>query len=150
MKGSHIPVAIDQILSPDAEFWQPSVRRSLELPWSTQKDIINSYVLIKRSQEELHRLDEEMDRLLLHCTQQKELIINKIDSLCSSKDGYTAGLTSLLLKMLEHMKLYCSKVEVEFAKTRSSPFESQTVSCTDYDTDSSDSTSSVESDCEPL
>ena len=44
------------------------------------------------------------------------------------------------------MKLYCYKEETEYAKTRSSPFDSQTMLCTDYDMNSSDSTSSVESD----
>ena len=96
-KCSHIPVTVDQVLSPDAEFCQPSVSTSLELPWSTQKGI-NSYLLIKRSQKELHLLHEEMGRLLLHSRHQKELVIKKLILFAVTRTNICSGAYLIVVK----------------------------------------------------
>lgn len=55
---------------PDSNFWQSLTVRNhcKEVPWNTQKDIMNAYIFIKRTEEELRLLDE-VKSVLLYATQ---------------------------------------------------------------------------------
>ena len=53
-----------------------------EIPWNVQKDIrVHTYVLIKRTEEELSLLREEMENVMLYCIQRKECILHQLDSI---------------------------------------------------------------------
>ena len=92
-----VAFSIGKILSPDSYFWQPTVSSSSKLPWSTQKETTAAYLLMKHPEEQLSLLSEEVQKVLVHCKQQKDLIAMELHHIRSSKDKCSKGLISLLL-----------------------------------------------------
>jgi len=150
VNASCTPYTIDDILSPDSNFWQSLTVRNhcKEVPWNTQKDIMNAYILIKRTEEELRLLDEEMKSVLLYCMQRKECIVCQLDSIKNDESQYSKGIKALLHKLLWEVELYHSRAMTAFAKldlpnTSSSPI---ILSSSDSGSDSNEESDSEESD----
>ena len=80
--ASFTPHTLSDILSPESNFWQGLTfsTHCKEIPWNVQKDIMSTYVLIKRTDEELSLLNEEMENVLSYCIQRKECI-HQLDSI---------------------------------------------------------------------
>ena len=116
--ASFTPYTLNDILSPESNFWQRLTfnPHCKEIPWNVQKDIMSAYVLIKRTEEELSLLSEEMENVLLYCIQRKECILHQLDSIKNNESQYTKGITSLLHKLLWEVELYHSRAVATFAK----------------------------------
>ena len=148
VNDAHVAFSTGEIFSLDSDFWQPTVNSSSRLPWSTQKEITSAYLLMKRTGEELTLLREEVERVLMYCRQQKELLARKIHHTRSSKEQYSRGLISLLVQKLADVELYHSKAVATFAKVDGLLTSSETIpsTCRDYESDSGDDSDDIEED----
>ena len=146
VNDAHVAFSTGEILCLDSDFWQPTVSSSSKLPWSTQKEITSAYLLMKRTGEELSLLSEEAERVLMYCRQQKELLARQIHHTRSSKDQYSKGLISLLLRKLADVESYHSKAVATFAKVDGLLTSSETIpsTCSDYESDSDDDSDYIE------
>ena len=76
--GDSSQYMLQEVLCPDSEFWNvqhpptvaPPTLNDPNTPWDA-KDIIQAYLLVKRSQEELSLLAEEKHNTLAYWTQRK-------------------------------------------------------------------------------
>ena len=116
--ASFTPHTLSDILSPESNFWQGLTfsTHCKDIPWNVQKDIMSAYVLIKRTEEELSLLNEEMENVLSYCIQHKECILHQLDGIKNNESQYTNGIISLLHKLLWEVELYHSKAMATFAK----------------------------------
>ena len=73
-------------------------------------------ILIKRTEEELSLLSEEMENVLLYCIQRKGCLLHQLDSIKNNESQYTNGITSLLHRLLWEVELYHSRAAATFAK----------------------------------
>ena len=89
--ASFTPHTLSDILSPESNFWQGLTfsTHCKEIPWNVQKDIMSTYVLIKRTDEELSLLNEEMENVLSYCIQRKECILHQLDSIKNNESQCT-------------------------------------------------------------
>ena len=132
---SHIPVNMSDAMALDSAFYCPFTDTS-KLPWNKQKDIISAYLLVKRSEEELVLLQTEMQNVLAYCTQCKEKISQQINNTRAKEDQYSRGMTALLSRLFSDVDIYHAKVKATFATMDC--LSTETVVCSDNDTDSSD------------
>lgn len=106
------------MLSPDADFWQSphlSTGDSSDISWSTKKDIIQAYLLMKRSEEELLLLSEEKENILSYWSDQKKAIEQQLATTTESFTQYTLGSRALLQKRLSEVDLMYSTASVLFS-----------------------------------
>ncbi len=94
------PVALEDVLSLKSEFWtsnSPTLPSS-SIPWKTKEEIIQTFLLMKRCEEEKALLKLEMESTVQYWFNQVTVVTKKIDELNSglSGDQYTSGLKSLL------------------------------------------------------
>ena len=136
---SFTPLSIQDILAPDSEFWQSSISSYCrELSWNMQKDIMNAYIIMKRTEEELSLLHQEMQNVLLYCVHRKECVVHEIESISKKDDQYHRGLVSLLQNLLWRDEVYHTRATAAFAKLD--------LDNSSIDTVFSDSDSDLESD----
>ncbi len=96
------PVALEDALSLKSEFWtsnSPTLPSS-SIPWKTkEEEIIQTFLLMKRCEEEKALLKLEMESTVQYWFNQVTVVTNKIDELNSglSGDQYTSG-----------VKVFCS------------------------------------------
>ena len=110
---SYIPVNVDEALDPDSDFWQPDVTSS-SITWKTQKHITSAYLLIKRTEEELSLLQQEMQNVLAYCHRRKDVINWQIGIIQDKDELYSKGLKCLLLKMLQSVEQYHCTAKATF------------------------------------
>ena len=51
--------SLQEVLCPDAKFWEQSELSTMATTWDTKKDLIQAYLMLKRSEEELALLEKE-------------------------------------------------------------------------------------------
>ena len=117
LTGSSTKVTLAEVLSLDADFWknpQLSTGVSSDISWSTKKDIIQAYLLVKRSEEELLLLSEEKENVLSYWSDQKKAIEQQLATTTESFTQYTLGSRALLQKRLSEIDLMYSTASVLF------------------------------------
>lgn len=108
---------------------------------------MSSYLMIKRTEEELHLLSEEVQNVLSYCKERKTVIHQQLNAAMNTKEQYTKGLTALFQRMLEDVKLYECKVKAIFAKVDA--ISSPEATCnSDDDSDTSEDSSSGSDECD--
>ena len=123
--GECIQMNLKEILCPDSQFWNtqrlPAVSTSSkhDLPWDVKKDIIQAYLLVKRSQEELSLLAEEKLNILPYWMEQKVFINQQIDTL---RHSYSIA---LLKKLLSEADYYDHTNAIALFHASSNPEELQ-------------------------
>ena len=111
---------LEEVLSPDSGFWNnqqsPAISSVLDtLSWDGKKDIIQAYLLVKRSEEELSLLAEEKCNTLAYWGQQRDLINKHITSTTEdSSTQYSAGSIALLKKLLREVETHYSTIVALF------------------------------------
>lgn len=143
VSSSFTPVTLGDILSPDSAFWQSSTALShrSNVPWSVQKDIMNAYLLSKRTDEKLRLLSDEMNNVLLYYMHRKTCIIHCLAGLQSEDTPYSRGAVLLLQRLLWETELHHSKAVSTFSVCDASTSDavlsdSESDSDSDLDTDS--------------
>lgn len=108
------PITLGEVLSPDADFWQtpsphaPHTSFRQDVSWNTKKDIIQTYLIIKRCEEELLLLSEEKQNVLSYWLFQKDAIKKKLTSMTDGSSLHFLGSRALLLKYLSEVELMYS------------------------------------------
>lgn len=116
-------VTIEDALSPTSSFWEFSQKRQQQckdVPWNTQKDIIQATLLMKRCDEELELLPQEMRNVLQYWESYKCIISKRITELQNSNDcntRFTSGSVCLLKKLLWEVEFSHSKAATAFSGT---------------------------------
>ena len=101
--------SLQYVLCPDSEFWEPS---DLAVTWSKKKELIQAYLLLKRSKEELALFEKEGLNTVHYWFKLKSAINKHLLSL-KPCDKYSVGVIALLktrLSIAEHHHSACKAV----------------------------------------
>ena len=135
-----IPVALEEVVSPDAVFWQNSMLAtpiSSTPSWNVKKDIIQAYLLIKRCEEELLLLSEEKKNVLAYWAYQKEAVQQQLATMYVTDPCtlYTSGARALLLKYQWEVDLMHSNTLALFSADDVHVDSPGNEDCSPYDSD---------------
>ena len=131
-------VTLVEVLSPDSPFWVtqiPPPKQSSQwhhVPWDKKKGMIQAYLLVERSKEELSLLMEEKNNTLSYWAGVKETVSNYL-TLCTKQvqTPYSSGCISLLKKYQTEAEYYHSTSSLLFGVTL--PSATDNFSCEDSD-----------------
>lgn len=156
-QGCFAPVSVSDVLSLSSKFWQDGdvlQKGHEEVPFSIQKDIIDAYLRIKRTSEEIKLVEQEMQNVLEYLRRKKESINNQITIYEECNEGaFNRGAVSLLRTFLWKVELSEAKAVACFSSVIHVPITSTATSIeiddwTPYDSEDSDidADSDLESD----
>lgn len=95
------PRAISDVLSPTSYFWGGTASNktdSSSVPYKMKKDIIQAFMLMKRSKEELELLKDDMCASVSYWFSRTECIANRMAEL-DQDDNFSRGARCLLTKL---------------------------------------------------
>lgn len=107
----YCPQVICNVLQTDSDFWR-SVSDSQEtkgVPWDTQRDIIQAFLMMKRSEEELKLLIDAMQNILAYWSDRMKSILVAIEELQNLTDQFSIGAVSCLKQLLWEATLQHSR-----------------------------------------
>ena len=91
---------MDDVLSPESEFWQCPQATASEIPVNIKRDIIEAYLLLKRCDEELVLLRNEMHNVIDYYDVKEKKIISVLQKFTSNElTQFQRGCISLLKKL---------------------------------------------------
>ena len=95
------PLQLQEILPINSEFWQTfplaEYTTSRGVPWNTKRDVIQAFLLKKRSEEELQLLEDAMQNVLEYWSNRIAAITGEIEQLQENNI-----IVSLMLVPLTH------------------------------------------------
>lgn len=107
---------------PDAPFWNTESSGTSGVPLKMRRDIIEAYVRIQRSHEEIMLIEREMSSTLMYWYSRINILIEKIEDLGTStsaqqiQSNYDLGVICLLKKLLFEAKTYHLEAVTKFSK----------------------------------
>lgn len=116
LDGHTLPTPVNDVLSPASTFWEnsiPTKMGSLNIPYKVKKEIIQSFLLTRRSAEELELLKADMHAILTYWLKQISCISTAVAELVHD-DQYSRGAICLLLKLKEESNFMLSKAVEHF------------------------------------
>ena len=136
IESSFQSLSLEDVLSPTCSIWQNlSYDNSSQIPFSIKQDIIEAYLLNKRSDEELLLLRTEMCNVIEFWQQREECIKNLLLQFSeSASTQFNRGCVCLLKRLQWETELYHSQATTHF----SSVSENCTVECYEAASDSSE------------
>lgn len=142
----YCPTVISDVLQTDSNFWQ-SVSNSednltKDIPWDTQRDIIQAFLLMKRSEEELKLLTDDMQNVLTYWSNRIVSLTATVEELNNHTDQFSIGAKSSLKQLLWEATLQHSRASDIFEHM----VKEETSSYDDSDLDSETSDSDSEDD----
>lgn len=149
IESTFLPLSLEDVLSPESSIWlSPSNHRTREIPSNIQRDIIEAYLIKKRSNEELVLLKTEMSNVITYWNQRRGCIDSTLQQLLlSPANQFNRGCVSLLKQLLWEAELHHSQAKSDFSDCQlSHPFDRE--SFHDEDTDNSDYDSGSDYDSE--
>lgn len=120
------PVVLSDVLSLTSKFWnQPSSRISAhKVPWKAKEEVIQAFLLFKRSGEELGLLKEDMMCTLRYWCQRLNIITEKLTELdCMEEDLYLRGAKCMLEQLRWEAEFSHGKAAVMFSQCIKLPAE---------------------------
>lgn len=108
------PCSLQDVLCPDAKFWEQNQQSNIAMTWGAKKDLIQAYLLLKRSEEELAHLEKERLNTLDYWFKLKSAINKHLLSL-EPYDKYSMGVIALLKTRLSTAEYYHSACKAAFA-----------------------------------
>lgn len=112
------PVALSEVISISSDFWGPSSCLSdSTVPWKLKKDIIQAYLVMQRSEEEMDLLKLDMQATIYYWYNRFQCIsrkIKEIDSL-DAENSFLRGAKCCLLRLQWKAHLYHSKALIAFS-----------------------------------
>ena len=95
-----VPLCLDDVLSPESEFWQCPRATASEIPVNIKRDIIEAYLLLKRCDEELVLLRSEMHNVIDYYDVKEKKIISVLQKFTGNElTQFQRGCISLLKKL---------------------------------------------------
>ena len=114
------------MLCPDAKFWEQSELSTMATTWDTKKYLIQAYLMLKRSEEELALLEKEN----LEYWSKLKTVINQYLLSFQPSDKHSIGVIALLRTRL------CDTCKAVFATLdHDDEDNSEDGESTDYDSD---------------
>jgi hypothetical protein len=104
--------SLQEVLCPDAKFWEQSELSTMATTWDAKKYLIQAYLMLKRSVEELALLEKEKLNTLEYWSKLKTVINQYLLSFQPS-DKHSIGVIALLKTRLcdaEHIHSTCKAV----------------------------------------
>lgn len=139
----HQPYSISEVIIPESDYWSTSVHSSAHKDWSLRRNISQAFLLMKRIEEELGLLREEMRCVINYWRLYKDKISATL-STSNNEDEASRGAQALLRKLLWEVEVNLSRAIDAFSPILSS---TGTITSTmDFESDSEES--EVESDDE--
>ena len=113
---SFSPLLLSDVLSPDDDIWKQHEwhHTNSTVPSSLKKDITDSYLHMKRCEEEQKLLTAEMQNTLEYWSKRAVRVKQKIDAARCNSDQYSRGVTSLLQQHLWMIELTNSNAHAAF------------------------------------
>ncbi len=115
--GDPLP-SLQDVLSLKSDFWvqdYPSVPEE-RVPWRTREEIIQSYLTMKRSEEELTILKSDMICTISYWFHRIQSIVNQLKTQEHCQSSYIRGASSILRRMKMNSELQCHKAIAMFSR----------------------------------
>lgn len=106
--------SFQDVVSPDSDFWSVPTTTEDSIPWSLKRNISQAFLLLKRTEEELCLLKEEMQHVLHYWEVQKDKITAAL-VVYSDNDGSNRGARALLHKLLWEAELNLARASATFS-----------------------------------
>ena len=147
LNSSDCPVRLNEVLQLDSNFWTPSINVSSHpsIPWNVKKDIIQAFLMLQRSKEEMVLLQADMIATVSYWHKRRNLITKTIEELelsGSSEDSYIRGAKCILQQCRWEAELLQCKSVIAFGNCISLPSELVQVQHSESESDLSDDDSS--------
>ena len=115
--SSYLSLTLEEILSPTCSIWQsPAYKQSSQVSFNAKRDIIEAYLLNKRSDEELLLLRAEMYNVVDYWNRREEHIKSLILQLSEyASNRFNRGCVCLLKRLLWETELYRSQANIAFS-----------------------------------
>ena len=104
-------------------------------PFTDRHDVIDAYIMMKRSSEEISLLDNEMKNTISHYSERERTILSHIELLHHSTDAYSRGAKALLYNLLLQVRKHLEECNTMFSVIDQLPSDYDV-----YEDDFSDST----------
>ena len=127
---SYCPTLLADLLQTDSTFWKSVCNSEDEVPWDTKQSIIQAYLLMKRSKEELKLLRGDMQNIIAYWSNRIVSISVTIEQLHKLSDKFSIGAISSLKQLLWEATLQHSRAADTFG------YMKEGTSSFDYDSDS--------------
>lgn len=118
--GHDSPVLLSEVLSLNSEFWvkQASSRvGSEQIPWKVKQEVVQAYLMMKRSGEEMQLLKADMTSTLQYWLLRRLIITSKLNELDSvQEDLYLRGVKCLLEQLRWEAELHHHRATVLFSE----------------------------------
>ena len=146
----YYPVPLSEVLSVGADFWAPSSSSMSDstIPWRIKKDIMQAYLLMHRSNEEMKLLQADMHATVYYWHDKFQCISRKIRDMNSeSEEMYERGSICYLRQLCQNSELQWGKAILAFGSIIEVPSElSLAVLPTQSYSDEESSDSEIDSD----
>ena len=121
LTDDYVPVSLSEVFSTTSDFWQslaPNAHRSSSVPWNTQRDIVQASLIIRRSNEELKLLEQEMGNVISYWKRQRECITTQLQHMenADADVQFNKGARCLLTKQLLKAELFYKRAVSSFSK----------------------------------
>ena len=146
------PLQLQEILPINSEFWQTfplaKYTTSRGVPWNTKRDVIQAFLLKKRSEEELQLLEDAMQNVLEYWSNRIAAITGEIERLQENDNSqFNVGAINSLRHLLWEAELQLSKAVASFRNIVDHPVSIDVAdACSQSDSDSDNSTNSESED----
>lgn len=100
LSSSEPVLSLQDVLPLQSEFWRqnPSITSNSDVPWKTKEEIIQSYLTIKRCEEELKLLTSEMQATVQYWFDRVVCISTKLEQM-NCPNQYERGVKCVLLQL---------------------------------------------------
>ena len=108
--------SLSEVLSPDSDFWSVSTTKAVQgiVPWSMQRNICQAFLTVKRTEEEVCLLQEEMKQVIKYWKAHQEKLRCLIEKY-ECEDDFNRGAKALLHKLLWEADMNLSKATAAFS-----------------------------------
>lgn len=133
--------SLTEVLSPDLDFWSTPVTATSckdSVPWSLKRSIAQAHLMVRRTNEEIHLLREEMERVIQYWKLHKEKLTATVNLYSASEcvqDALSLGAQALLRRLVWEAEIHLGKATAAFTPILTSISESTV----DFYSDSDDS-----------
>lgn len=111
LSTQYVPTSASEAFSTTSDFWHslsPIAQTSSTVPSNTQRDIVESYLLFRRSNEELQLLKQEMHNVISYWTRRIGCITTQLqhmENVETDSDTFSKGVKCLFTKLLWEAEL---------------------------------------------
>ena len=136
----YIPASTSEVFSTTSDFWQslaPITQTSSTIPSNTQRDIVEAALLIRRCNEELQLLKQEMHNVISYWKRRIECITTQLQhmenhEIQAESDTFHKGVKCLFTKLLWEAELSYQRAVSSFSSILMNTSDFALASVSDY------------------